>query len=219
LLVPGWTLNFEMFFYAIFGALLFLPDRNRLAPLAVLFLVLTGAGVAFGPFDSAAAQTYTHPMLLEFAAGAAIGVWWLAGRWHLPVAGSLSFIAAGATMLMLRDHEPMGVATQIFGAVFTVIGALDAFFKAWQSRWLRALGDSSYSLYLTHLFTLGALRVVWSRWIPSMPDLPATLSFMILALVVCALVGWLTYRWVETPLLHAFSSARKGRAVSVAASS
>jgi exopolysaccharide production protein ExoZ len=68
LLVPGWTLNFEMFFYAVFGLALLLPERNRLLPLVTFFVMLTAIGLVFGPFASAAAQTYTHPMLLEFAA-------------------------------------------------------------------------------------------------------------------------------------------------------
>ena len=54
LLVPGVDLNFEMFFYAVFGLSLVLPERGRLLPLVVLFLVLTGIGLAFGPFTSAA---------------------------------------------------------------------------------------------------------------------------------------------------------------------
>lgn len=39
LLVPGWTLNFEMFFYALFGLALILPPRYRLL---VLTSVLAG---------------------------------------------------------------------------------------------------------------------------------------------------------------------------------
>ncbi|HEX4235560.1 MAG TPA: acyltransferase [Caldimonas sp.] len=209
LLVPGWTLNFEMFFYAVFGLVLFLPPRRRLLPLVTFFLVLTAIGFAFGPFSSAAAQTYTHPMLLEFAAGAAIGAWWLAGRWRLPHSTSWLLIGAGAVLLVLRDQEPFGTSTQIVGAVLVVIGALDARFASWRSPVLQSLGDSSYSLYLTHIFTLGALRVVWGRVLTSPPTLPVTIAFMLVALVVSAAVGWLVYRWVETPLQRRLNRRQK----------
>jgi exopolysaccharide production protein ExoZ len=98
--------------------------------------------------------------------------------------------------------------------VLTVIGALDIRFAAWRSPLLQALGDSSYSLYLTHIFTLGALRVVWSRMLPRAPDLALTIAFMAVSLVICALVAWFVYRWVETPLLRSLS--RRGRAPAVA---
>jgi exopolysaccharide production protein ExoZ len=218
LLVPGWTLNFEMFFYAVFGAALFLPERARLLSLVVSFLVLTGFGLAFGPFASAAAQTYTHPMLLEFAAGAVIGTWWLSGRWRLPVAASLLLLALGATLLVLRDHEPLGYGIQIVGAIAMVIGALDLRFASWRSPLLKALGDSSYSLYLTHIFTLGAVRVVWMRLFAAAPDRFATLAFMVVSLAVCAAVGWLAYRWIETPLLHRLSGRRRRPAISLSLS-
>jgi exopolysaccharide production protein ExoZ len=212
LLVPGWTLNFEMFFYLFFGLVLFLPERRRLLPLVAFFVVLTAIGLVFGPFASAAAQTYTHPMLLEFAAGASIGTWWLSGRWRLPESTTWLLIAAGFVLLVLRDREPLGTSTQIVGAVLVVVGALDVRFAAWRNRLLLALGDSSYSLYLTHIFTLGVLRVVWNRLLPAPPGLAATLAFMLISLVVCAAVGWLVYRWVEAPLL-ARLNRRKKRAV------
>ncbi len=217
LLVPGWTLNFEMFFYAVFGVTLFLPARHRLLPLVALFVLLVAVGFAFGPFASAAAQTYTHPMLLEFAAGAVVATWWLSGRWRLPRTVSFALIGAGAVLLVLRDQEPFGAAPQIVGAVMVVVGALDARFATWKSPLLQALGDSSYSLYLTHIFTLGALRVVWGKLTSAAPTLAATLVFMLVSLCVCAVVGWCVYRWVETPLLERLN--RRHRAAKVQAAS
>jgi exopolysaccharide production protein ExoZ len=216
LLVPGWTLNFEMFFYLIFGLVLFLPERKRLLPLVLFFVALTAIGVVFGPFASAAAQTYTHPMLLEFAAGAAIGAWWLSGRWQLQSTSWL-LIGAGFVLLFLRDREPLGTSTQIIGAILVVVGALDARFASWHNALLLALGDSSYSLYLTHIFTLGALRVVWGRLLPAPPTLAATIVFMLVSLVVCAAAGWLVYRWVEAPLLARLNRRKKPAAQTLVA--
>ena len=217
LLVPGWTLNFEMFFYLVFGLVLFLPERRRLLPLVAFFVALTAIGLVFGPFASAAAQTYTNPMLLEFAAGASIGAWWLSGRWRLPSSTSWLLIGAGFVLLLLRDREPLGTSTQIVGAVLVVVGALDARFAEWKSPLLQALGDSSYSLYLTHIFTLGALRVVWGHVLTAPPTLAATIVFMLLSLVVCAAAGWLLYRWVEAPLLARLNRRKKRTVQTLAA--
>lgn len=215
LLVPGWTLNFEMFFYAVFGALLVLPQGLRLQSLVAILVSLVAIGLMFGPFEGAAAQTYTHPMLLEFAAGALIGAWWLSGRGPVPAPASLALLSAGAVLLVMRDHAPLGYGMQILGAALAVVGALNGRFAAWRNATLQALGDSSYSLYLTHVFTLGALRAVWTRAWPGAPDGAATAAFMLISCVVSAGVGWLVYRWIETPLLARLSPKRRPMAAEV----
>jgi exopolysaccharide production protein ExoZ len=209
LLVPGWTLNFEMFFYAVFGALLVLPRTPRLQALVAVLVALVGIGALFGPFQSAAAQTYTQPMLLEFAGGALVGAWWSSGRRSLPTADAIVFLASGTLMLVLRDQGPLGFATQIVGALLVVVGALGARFAWMPNAFLRALGDASYSLYLTHLFTLGALRAVWVRAWSGPANGGETAAFMAIGCAACALVGWLTFRWVEAPLLALLSRRRR----------
>ena len=68
----GWTLNYEMFFYAIFALLMLAaPARVRLTRAlsgdAAVSLVVIGK--VFGPFAHPVASTYSSPYLLEFAAG------------------------------------------------------------------------------------------------------------------------------------------------------
>src|SRR6476620_6933057 len=64
----GWTLNYEMFFYLLFGCCLFFPwPRMRLALLAIAFLLLVAAGLIFQP-GGAVARTYTDVIMLEFLA-------------------------------------------------------------------------------------------------------------------------------------------------------
>ena len=124
LLVPGWTLNFEMFFYVVFGTLLVLPRTARMQTLVAALVGLVAIGTLLGPFENAAAQTYTHPMLLEFAGGALLGAWWKSGPRTLPAADALVLLAAGAWMLFLRDRGPLGAASPIVGATLVVAGAL-----------------------------------------------------------------------------------------------
>ena len=209
LLVPGWTLNFEMFFYAVFGAALFLPERARLPVLIVSLVALAAIGAIAGPFLTASAQTYTHPMLLDFVAGAGIATLWLRGRLRLPVAVSIAMVVSGGTLLVLRDQPPLGYFTQIVGAALVVTGALNPRFDGWEFKVWQAVGDSSYSLYLTHLFTLGVLRWIWTRLFPAPPDAWITGAFMMVSLVACAWAGWCAYRAIELPLLRGLQSPRR----------
>ena len=54
-LVPGWTLNFEMFFYAVFAATLSLAQPMRLWALAAVMSTLVIVGLSMGPFAGAMA--------------------------------------------------------------------------------------------------------------------------------------------------------------------
>lgn len=200
LLIPGWTLNFEMFFYALFGASLILPERFRLTTVSVLFVGLTVIGIIFGPFKSAISQTYTSPMLIEFVAGGLIGAVWKKRPWSSSFGLSSTIFIAGAILLVLRDQEPFGQFVQAAGAALVVIGALHPFFNAWRSRALQAVGDSSYSLYLTHIFTLGIVRVIFSKFVPPTFSALTVVSFMVFAILCCTAVGWLTFRYLELPL-------------------
>jgi exopolysaccharide production protein ExoZ len=180
-LVPGWTLNFEMAFYAIFAASLLTPSRHAL--LAAIGL-LVGLGLALKP-AGAALQTYTSPMMLEFALGVVIALYWQ--RFRVSAVAAAAALAHGAVLLALRDT--WGIVPQVIGAGLVVFGALHF---DWRNRLLLVLGDASYSVYLTHLFTLGVLRVV----------LKDPVAFMPAALVACSAVGWLSYRLVEVPTLR-----------------
>lgn len=177
-LVPGWTLQLEIFFYALFAASMLSAHRYRwlLSTLALL----VAAGIFLQP-SSAAGRTYTDPLLVEFGLGVLIAI---SGR-RLSKPAAMAAVLLGCLGLVLR--ETWGPVPQIAGAALLVLGSLS--FDA-RSRFLKALGDASYSIYLSHLFTLGALRVVLRN--------PAL--FMPAALLLSATVGWLLHRYVEQPI-------------------
>lgn len=200
LLVPGWTLNFEMFFYAMFGLSLFLPSRGQLAGLSVIMLCLVVTGIAWAPFNSAVLSTYTSPLLLEFLAGAYLGYRYAQGQILLPTGVSVVLIGLGFAMLVLRDSPPLGVFVQIIGAILVVTGALNRHFINWHNTLLRRLGDSSYSLYLTHIFVLGVTRMAWGRIQAEPLDFANGLAYILVSTVVCVLVGGWVYAHIETPM-------------------
>jgi len=69
-LFVGWTLNFEMMFYALFALTLFLPARHRTRRLiGALIATFLLAGI-FGP--GTAAAFYGQPILLDFGIGCLI---------------------------------------------------------------------------------------------------------------------------------------------------
>ncbi|RWX79326.1 acyltransferase [Neorhizobium lilium] len=193
-LVQGWTLNYEIFFYVVFAATLFARPGLRLALLGSIFGLLTILGMLFRPADPLVAF-YTAPVILEFVAGAVIAKLWQRGA--LPPAS----LGAVMAVLALAGFATIQILRMEFGpwtcgplAVMLVIGALaiETRGKLPQFPALAYLGDSSYSIYLWHTFAISvALKAAGS--------LPPTL-LLIVCVIIGTLAGILAYEGLERPL-------------------
>jgi exopolysaccharide production protein ExoZ len=158
-LVQGWTLNYEMFFYVLFAALLSLSSGRRLAAMLLLFAGLVGLGLIFEP-QNAVLKTYTSPLLLEFLIGSFIGRLWLAGRVPSPKVGWLLIgIAAAGFAFVWTTY--IGFNAYVLGplAGMLLMGVL-ALEKGGIVRRIGSaayLGDASYSIYLWHTMAISVV--------------------------------------------------------------
>lgn len=209
LLAPGWTLNYEMAFYALFALALLLP-RYRMRAVCFVLLALTLAGMLRArPEMLSISGFYTSSRLALFAAGITLG--WLHGtrRLHISRVLCAALILAGFWGV-LTDWTPVESSrwAELASATAIVTGVL-----AWEQQFglprLRIpllLGDASYSIYLAHLFAFGLVRSIWSH-VDGLPWAFATASMM--AAVALALV---TYRLIERPALRLLSGTRQPQA-------
>ena len=204
LLVQGWTLNYEMAFYLVFAASLFLPPRLRFAAVASVFLVLVAIGRGVDS-DNPLIATYTRPIVLEFVAGMAIGQLWSAGRLGSARTG-LALIAAAlagfAVIAILRlpfDEWICGplACALVFGTV-----SLERNGGVPAVRLPALLGDASYSIYLWHTF---AISVVAKAGASTSLPLPVVFITSVCAGIAAGLCG---YYLVERPLLQATKPRR-----------
>jgi len=190
-LIQGWTLNIEMFFYALVALALLLPRRLQLSLITALLCVLSLAGAVLQP-RPALLQSYTSGLLLEFVAGLWIGRLAVAGRLPSAKVGGVMLVAGFLLFaLVSRIEHPDGVRVIAFGvpALLILVGALALEQGGALPKWQlpKALGDASYSIYLLHVL-VGAVIV----------RLPVPLSVKVGgALVVSALVGDLAFRYFE----------------------
>ncbi|HEU4804272.1 MAG TPA: acyltransferase [Nitrobacter sp.] len=152
-LVLGWTLSFEMLFYAC--AALVLVDRR------VLWVIAIGFPLAMAAAFAASAPLFRfigNPMIIEFLMGVLIA---RANGGAKPVAGLLA-AALAIGLLALSDAERLYLPLRIFEltapdrvlawgipAAMLVWGALqlEPYVQNW--RLLPHLGDASYSIYLS----------------------------------------------------------------------
>jgi exopolysaccharide production protein ExoZ len=200
LLVPGWSLNYELFFYCLFGFVIALPRRLWVVSTSVILLTLASLGYVIGPFEDALKRVYTSPLLLEFLVGVWVGSLWLKKRLSCPLWLSIALILVGTILLIGQELWSVGPLATGIGAACVVVGVLAPQIAALQCRSLRVLGDSSYSLYLTHIFTLGVLRYFWIQIVPSDFGPEIGVIFMAVALCVCVVVGVAVFRFLELPV-------------------
>jgi exopolysaccharide production protein ExoZ len=203
LVVPGWSLNYEMFFYVIFALALFGKVVWRAPVIIGTLMALVGLGMALGPSESAVVQSYTSPLLLEFAAGVALAVLWLRGHWAPARPLRIAAVAAGAALLAFDASVGRHWLLPAVASLLIVFGCLYSTRLASTNPIGLALGDSSYSIYLSHLFALGLLRWVWIKAPPAgSVGAGEALAFMGVALLVCAVAGWVLYRCAEKPMTN-----------------
>ena len=204
LVEPGWTLNFEVFFYVVFAACLAAPRALRLGVLSGVLVGLTLLGAVLAP-KGPIAQTYTSPLLLEFLAGVWIGWAWQRGLCPGPRLASV-LLAAGIFALVALELTAVDVAPLrafLWGApaVAIVWGALGLERAGKTPDWpvARLLGDASYSIYLVHGLAIAvALRL--ASW------LGLSTGLTIVGSIAAGLIGGLLcFGLVERPvskLLH-----------------
>jgi len=205
LLIPGWTLNYEMFFYLLFGASLFISPRGRLPVLAFafLFLVLLGQWVTS---DNPLFITYTDKLILEFFAGIVIGVFYMRGNTLSPVVAAL---LVGAAVILLIGFETflladgMRIVTWGIPATLLVFAtiSLDRAGKVPRNYSLKLIGDASYSIYLSHILSIEVVESLWE--IPGWQTntLISQLVFVAVCIGISALVGIMAFYVVEQPML------------------
>lgn len=218
--IPGWTLNYEMFFYVIFGLWLLAPERWRLAGNAATIGLLVLIGFAAGFDENASvAGFYTSTIMLEFVLGILLGVLmtrgvilgqipsWLA--WILLI-GGVAFICG---VPLHRGQAIPRLVSRGIPAFVAIAGmlALELRNKVGAYKRLRLLGDASFSLYLSHFVMLSLCGQAWRR-LPLAPSMTSYVTFSVFAIACNLIAGVACYFLVEKPLTALFHPRRWSKA-------
>ena len=208
---PGWTLNYEMYFYVIFGSLMVCPRRVALPAITAFLAGSVLLGLFLKP-ELPILVMMSSALLIEFLCG--IWIAWaftrdvtlstmlraglliaaavvfvaaptlytngdLATWWRLPFFG----LPAAALMAVVILRSGLHMPKKTSGAV---------------TRLFVKLGDSSYALYLTHIFTLRIATLVLHHLLP---PLPPVLEFALI-FILTVVVGHVFFLLVERPIYN-----------------
>ncbi len=224
----GWTLIHEMFFYCLFACLLLMPRRTQLAALLIWGGLIIGAMLMM-PIPPRAYNLPSlalSPLGLEFILGALIGFIILrqaqntsgpamARRLWLGILllslifliFTLSFARPAALPLILYRLIAFGLP---FAALLAAAIHLERADALLVPPFLSRLGDWSYSLYLSHMLVLLALRKIWLFGTPYLPKplqflAPGALDNLVFAaacLPAALIIAAISYHYIEQPLLR-----------------
>jgi exopolysaccharide production protein ExoZ len=196
--VQGWTLSYEVFFYCLLGVLMAASLRWRLLGTCATLLVFVGIGQIL---DLGYIGAFAAPIVLEFAAGVLIA--FVASRLEfsrsvIVVALSLAIVGFVASETLIVDWPR--VLKWGIPAVLLVIAAvgLEPWFRKHPVGVLVFFGDASYSIYLWHVW----IGVMMTGVLLRLP-IPALLHPALQA-VTMLLASCLLYSVIEKPLLALF---------------
>ena len=210
ILTPGWTLNFEMFFYLIFAfsMIVFRKWLSLAAPVIIVVAIVAGGLFAQ---TSATGRTYTNPIMMEFVFGIAIGACvlrgWQRGLWTLAVVFGVGALAS----FLMFDRLGLYARPLAWGgasaALVAVCLGLELRGVNFNRRVPLILGDASYSIYLVQIIVLGGIRAIgnalhldWTNW---GVDVATTL----LALAAASATGILMFQLFEKQVGRALQKA------------
>ncbi len=190
----GWTLNYEMFFYLLFSLVFLVRQQHRVLLVAAALLLVSEVLTRAGLLN----HFYRNNIVYEFLLGIGIGVlyrrgWVAQGLW-LPLAilllagVAIHYLDASRRLL----HWGLPSALIVLACV-----SLEPYFKG--NRLLKALGDSSYSVYLVHVL------VLYGGWFASQRLGMSPYAVFALCVPLIALLSWGSYLLLEKRLYRHLS--------------
>jgi len=214
ILLVGWTLTHELYFYLAYGVFLIVPIACRKWVVG-LWVVLTSGFVILSPEGASPwLALIFSPFNFLFLAGAAVSEFqsiiqnrkWTAFALAF-VGGVLAFGWTGTQGLEGLTEPSLRVAIYS-GFAIGVVWSFLAWRPVLPAVFLK-LGDWSYALYLSHILVIGVLARILPRFIDG--SVWASPVYYSLALMTCLLVGWISHVVLERPLLK-IGKAMIGRA-------
>ena len=196
IVAPGWSLNFEMYFYLIFAISLLFAERFRIAFIAFVITAVFLIATALNDGQSAIAEFFSLSLVFEFILGMLLAVAWKRG-FRIPSYTAAWLLLSASCVLLIKLPLP-----RIFeyGVPSFLIVMACLYVRIGEYRWAVLLGDASYALYLSHIFTLGVLRKFVAPLLGE--GQTAAYLFVAISLVVCTLVSVVIHKYIDNWLLR-----------------
>lgn len=203
----GWTLNYEMFFYALFAVAIGINYRYRALFCAIVILTLSATQIVLREQTGFWYMQQTKTAV-EFTYG--LGLAWIYLRLDplrrkRRAAALLAlglFTVAGAGFALAPEvsaysgHRFLSVGVPAAAALAACL-ILERAALVPKVRILSAMGGASYSLYLVHLLVINKVALVTDQWSPD-----GKIGAVAVMIGVSLIIAWIFHIWIERPALR-----------------
>lgn len=209
----AWTLIHEMYFYLMVAAILCLPIKKSFIgwTLWIVALIIGNFILHTQHITSPVWTLILHPLTFEFLLGCGVAFLIYSNVTHYPriILGIGLITLVLGSWLSYRDFTLDPDAIQFWSRVITfgipaacLVYALSVFELRQRilPRFLRTIGDHSYSIYLSHVLVLSFCVKVFTKL--HMNNFITHAGFIIAALIGILLVGKFSYEFLEKPTIE-----------------
>jgi peptidoglycan/LPS O-acetylase OafA/YrhL len=206
LLFLGWTMNYEMFFYAIFALSMAIHHAYRAWICSAILLVICTAGFLYS-FETLVLEFFSDGIVFNFIVGiACYGIYVRSEGWRrAPHTADQRRLLAAVGICALAFLPCSGELVPEFGRVITqrvpaalcFLSLLLGLSNQRLPRPIVMIGDSSYSLYLFHPYVVFA----FDRALHAFDELDLR-SFVLAPIVIalCCFLAVMLYHRIEVPV-------------------
>lgn len=204
LLSVGWTLSYEMFFYLVFASVVFIKSslKGIVASLILVILLVVGRNS-----DNYVAHSFFSPIILEFSIG--IFCFYVYNFLQTKISNKKKYTISALLLIVgiscfavqkdplftIFENRVIDLAIPMMFVFLSFIFS-EAFFKKNKMRniikMFTYIGDSSYSIYLTHLFSLAILAKIFTRL-----EINNPFVFLLSCLIASVAGGFICYELIE----------------------
>lgn len=210
ILAVAWTLAFEVIFYFLFSLCLLFRRPTGLKLIVLLLLLWAVAGALFTS-EHYIINFFLSTLPLEFTAGVFICIYFKSKHYRPLYNSQVGAMFLIITALTFTLAIPFPVADRLLTDNYRVIyyglpaAAIFICFlsfspKLYFSKIITAVGDASYSTYLTHFLFLGALKFAANRF--GLIEGINIYVLIVFSCLFCTLGGIATHRIIEAPITH-----------------
>ncbi len=205
LVLVAWSLMYEIYFYLIFAILINFKRKFVLISLGIwlFFLVVSNLFIKANPSDIILGFTIS-PFSIEFILGAFCAVIYKSLRIKLPTfVHVLLILVAVCSVPFFYEASfeymlPRGIG---FGILYSVIifssVCIEKESNVTLPKLLITIGDSSYSIYLSHLLILSALGKFWFNFLTNTYTLVDNFLFVTISISTIVIFSYLSSKYIE----------------------
>jgi len=207
MLIQGWTLNYEIFFYFCVFISIIISRKNLITTLVLFILFFIYFKYFFKESSSAFKIFFSTTLIFEFLLG--VIAFYIFKFYQnikiIPVVPIVAAIVSYITMIYyevetIELNKDLRIYFYGFPSLVLVLSLcfLEKFFSNNNCmKILLNIGHASYSIYLSHIFIIVFLKIINAKFIFFIfPDLINHL----LTIFICLILGRLVYIFIDKPI-------------------